>query len=91
MGAPVIRSDQVTSGHALQIRLRGGQIAVTCPCLLTRVRHPEAGIPLWQRADPVPRPPSSWRREVIEARPVFPAAEAKAVWAAWHEREGIVL
>jgi hypothetical protein len=27
-------------------------------------------------------------RRLIDSRPLFPAAEAIAVWRAWHEREG---
>lgn len=81
----------LSNDHQIQIRTRGHLLAVTCACLLTRARHPEAGVPLWKRADPTPRPPSHWRREVISARPVFPAAEALAVWAAWHEQRGIQL
>ena len=29
--------------------------------------------------------------EPIEARNIFPAAEARAAWRAWHEKEGIAL
>jgi hypothetical protein len=31
------------------------------------------------------------RHEVIEARTVFPAAEALTAWRAWHEEKGIEL
>ena len=31
------------------------------------------------------------RREVIEARTRFPAAEALAAWRAWHEERGVIV
>jgi hypothetical protein len=75
--------------HEFQLRYRGGQLAVTCSCLLTRVRGKEtqarnkAGtvIGSWR--------PSYWRRDVIEARTRFPAAEALAAYRAWHDQQGI--
>jgi hypothetical protein len=85
----VTGADQVTEGHQLLIRLRDGRLAVTCPCLLTRVRG--TGLRPWQRPDPGVRQVSYWKREVIEARRSFPVPEAVAAWRDWHEREGIPL
>lgn len=76
------------SGHQLLIRLDGGRLGVTCTCLRVRVRGPEvqarnkAGtvIGSWR--------PSYTKRTFIESRTRFPAAEAVAVWRAWHERGG---
>jgi hypothetical protein len=85
------RDDLLTHGHQLQIRRRDGKLAVTCPCLLTRVSgdlvqaRNRAGVIIgeWR--------PSYWQRRVIEARTSFPVAEAMAAWRDWHEREGITL
>jgi hypothetical protein len=78
-------------GHRLLIRSDGRRLKVTCTCLLVRVRGPEvqarnkAGVIIgsWR--------PSYFRREFIESRTRFPAAEAATVWRAWHERGGILL
>ena len=75
--------------HEFQLRQRHGQLAVTCSCLLIRVRGPETParnqdgviIGSWQ--------PSYWRRSVIESRSRFPLAEAVAAYRDWHARQGI--
>jgi hypothetical protein len=84
----VTRADQVTDGHRLVIRMRGGRLAVTCPCLLTRVRS-QVWQPYERNGLLTQRRQSNWERRVIESRPAFPLAEALAAWRDYHEREGI--
>lgn len=78
------------NGHRLEIRNRGGQLAVTCPCLLT-VARTEDWQPYTRLGQATERRTARRQRRVIEARARFPAAEAVAAWQGWHEREGIRL
>jgi hypothetical protein len=68
--------------------MRAGKLAVTCPCLLVRVRS-QVYQPYEISGVITGRRQSNWERRVIAARPSFPLADAKAAWSAWHEREGI--
>lgn len=78
---PVI--EDRTAAHQIAQVIDRGKIGVTCSCL----------------AAPLPTAPShrirAGRRAryqaIIETRTRFPAADAQAVWRAWHETRGVEL
>lgn len=64
-----------TAAHQIAIISEHHDLAVTCSCL----------------APPARRERRPRYRQVIDVRRRFPAAEARAVWQAWHEKKGIEL
>ena len=76
--------------HQIQIRNRSGKLAVTCSCLIAVVRTGD-----WQEyriaGQVTERRTARRRRGVIEARTLFPAADAIAAWRAWHADRGVTV